>query len=102
MSTTTTTTAHQLTTDDRFRLALVRLWAEGEAIDDPDGNGALYVELATRVLARAHGVDEDTVTDYLAGALWGMERHTACVRCGDADYHPTCPSCQIDAGMILG
>ena len=113
MSTSTATRQQLLTTDakvwidvrnvDAFRLAVVAMWRDGETIDlDPFGDEAQNVERLIDEAARVASVDVDDVRDYVAGWLWGMENANACVRCGDVDYHPTCPSCVLDAGCSIG
>lgn len=88
---------------DAFRLAVVAAWRDGEAVDaNPFGDEALNVERLARAAADAVGTSVDTVHDNIAGRLMGMERATSCVRCGDVDYSPTCPSCVLDAGCSIG
>lgn len=88
---------------DAFRLAVVAMYRDGEAIDlDPFGDEAMNVERLIIEAADVAQVDAEDVRDYVAGWLWGMDNANACVRCGDDDYHPTCPSCVYDAGCSIG
>ena len=104
MTTITYITRYKLTTDPRYRQALVRLLVDGEAISaDPfDGDAARFVQDRIDALAAAYEIDTDTVIEFLAGSLWGAENAESCISCGWDHYSPTCPSCQIDAGVTLG
>lgn len=105
MATPTTAPRHNatgtpLTDDRRFLLAVVRTWA-----GDVEGNDAdeRYVSRAADDLAAEYDTTTEVVLgDWMAGALWGLDHRTTCVGCGDADYAPTCPSCQMDAGIPVG
>ena len=96
--------AERLVDDRRYRLLLVRGWADGNAIEaDPiDSDAARYMVAGVEAVAADYGVDPDHVWDRIAGTLPTMARRTGCVGCGDLDYVPTCPSCRIDAGVTLG
>ena len=97
-----TATATVLLSDRRYRLLVVRAWASSEEIEaDPvDSPAARYVETTVAALAAYYAIDPEVVYDYVAGALWGMEHLDECYGCGERDYSPTCPSCQLDAGAL--
>ena len=88
---------------DSFCLAVVAMHRDGDAIDlDPFGDEAMNVERLILDAADAAQVDADVVREYVAGWLWGIDNADECVRCGERDYTPVCPSCVLDAGCAIG
>ena len=99
---TTPTTDHphnRLVADRRYRLAVVRAWASEEGNDAADA----YITAQAEALAADHGIDVEVILgDHMAGTLWGFGSRGTCYGCDTDDYYPTCPSCQLDAGVKVG
>jgi hypothetical protein len=64
------TATHRLTTDPQYAALVTYADQHGEAVDaDPDSREARRIEFQVGELAERHGISEDTVYDFLAGAL---------------------------------
>lgn len=91
---------NRLVADRRYRLAAIRAWASDPAGDD---EADAYITAQAEALAADHGIDVEVIlSDHLAGTLWGFDRRGTCYGCDSDDYYPTCPSCQLDAGVKVG
>lgn len=88
---------------DSFRLAVVALYHDADAINgDPEGPEDANALRLIEETARAMDIDVEDVHDHVAGRLMGIDHAEACVRCGDVEYAPVCPSCVLDAGCQIG
>lgn len=94
-------TGTKLTDDRRYRLAVIRSWASDDEGDE--AADAYVLGVAAELAAEYEGVDaEGILMDWMAGTLWGFDRRDTCYGCDTDEYAPTCPSCQLDAGVNVG